>query len=84
MNGLVLGVPQALLYLKKMEDRVVSFVTRNCSVSAERFRELMLNNEELVSDFGTILDGESAVNEGLIDCIGSLGDALDYLDSTEV
>ena len=84
MNGVVLGVPQALLYLKKMEERVVSFVTRNCSIGAERFRELMLNNDELVSDFGTILDGEGAVNEGLIDCIGSLGDALDYLDSTEV
>lgn len=84
MNGVVLGVPQTLLYLKKMEERVVDFITRNCNVSAERFREMMLNNQELVSDFGTILDGESAVREGLIDCIGSLGDALDYLDSTEV
>lgn len=81
MNGVVLGVPQTLLYLKKMEERVVDFVTRNCSVSAERFREMMLNNQELVSDFGTILDGESAVSEGIIDCIGSLGDALDFLES---
>ncbi len=84
MNGVVLGVPQTLLYLKKMEERVVDFITRNCSITAERFREMMLNNQELVSDFGTILDGSGAVNEGLIDCIGSLGDALDFLGSTEV
>ncbi len=79
MNGLILGVPQALLYLKKMEDRVVSFITRNSHISEERFKELMLNNEELVSDFGTILNGEQAVDEGLIDSIGSLSDAISFL-----
>lgn len=86
MNGLVLGVPQTLLYLKRMEERVVDFVTRNSNVSSDRFREMMLNNQELVNDFGTILDGESAVEEGLINCIGNLADALEYLynNSTEV
>ncbi len=79
MNGLILGVPQALLYLKKMEDRVVSFITRNSHITEERFKELMLNNEELVSDFGTILNGEQAVKEGLIDSIGSLSDAISFL-----
>lgn len=86
MNGLILGVPQTLLYLKRMEERVVDFVTRNSNVSPDRFREMMLNNQELVNDFGTILDGESAVEEGLINCIGNLADALEYLynNSTEV
>lgn len=79
MNGLILGVPQALLYLKKMEDRVVSFITRNSHITEERFKELMLNNEELVSDFGTILNGEQAVKEGLVDSIGSLSDAISFL-----
>ena len=79
MNGLFIGVPQTLLYLKKTEERVVNFVTRNSSISARRFRELMLNNDELVSDFGTSLDGEAAVKEGLIDEIGGLADALGYL-----
>lgn len=81
MNGVVMGVPQTLLYLKKMEERVINFITRNCSISADRFREMMLNNEELVSDFGTVLDGESAVNEGLIDSIGGLSDALEYFNN---
>ncbi len=80
MNGLILGVPQTLVYLKKMEERVIDFITRNSAISAERFKELMLNNEELVSDFGTILNGKQAVEEGLIDYIGSLSDALDCLE----
>lgn len=79
MNGLILGVPQTLVYLKKMEERVVDFIVRNSSVSGERFRQLMLNNNELVSDFGTVLNGEQAVNEGIIDCVGGLSDALDVL-----
>ena len=79
MNGVVLGVPQTLVYLKKMEDRVVNFITRHTEISRERFRELMLNTDELVSDFGTVLDGESAVKEGIIDQMGSLSDALSFL-----
>lgn len=80
MNGLIIGVPQSLLYLKKMEERVLEFVTRNSKISAERFKELMLNNEQLVTDFGTVLDGTEAVGEGLIDEIGGLSDALGYID----
>lgn len=79
MNGVVIGVPQTLLYLKKMEARVVDFVTRNSHISAERFRQMMLNNNELVSDFGTILDGKQAVEEGLIDQIGGIADAIEFL-----
>ena len=79
MNGLILGVPQTLVYLKKMEERVVDFIVRNSCVSGERFRRLMLNNSELVSDFGTVLNGEQAVKEGLIDCVGGLSDALQSL-----
>ena len=77
MNGLVLGVPQTMTYLIKMEERVVGFIERNSKISAERFRELMLNSDELISDFGTVLLGEEAVKEGLIDKVGSLSDALE-------
>lgn len=81
MTGVVVGVPQTLVYLKKMESRVIDFVTRNSKISAERFKEMMLNSNELVSDFGTVLDGKQAVSEGLIDCIGGLADAIDFLTS---
>ncbi len=80
MNGVIIGVPQSLLYLKKMEERVIDFVTRNSQIKAERFKELMLNNEELVNDFGTVLSGEDAVKEGLINEIGGLSSALDCLE----
>ncbi len=79
MNGLVLGVPQTLVYLNKMEERVVEFVTRNSKITAHRFKEMMLNSKELITDFGTILNGVQAVEEGLIDQVGSLSDALDCL-----
>ena len=79
MNGLVLGVPQTLSYFDKMQERIVRFVTANSGISANRFRELMMDTGELVLDVGTVLDGESAVKEGLIDELGGLSDALDYL-----
>lgn len=79
MNGLVLGVQQTLSYFDKMQDRIVNFVTRNSCITEKRFRHLLLQTGELVMDVGTVLDGEDAVNEGLIDSLGGLGDAIDCL-----
>ena len=81
MNGLVLGVPQTLSYFDKMQERIVSFVSQNSAIKPERFREFMLATGELIMDVGTVLDGETAVKEGLIDNIGNLKDALSYLYS---
>lgn len=81
MNGLVLGVPQTLSYFDKMQERIVSFVSQNSNIEPDRFRQLMLATGELVMDVGTVLDGETAVKEGLIDNIGNLKDALSYLYS---
>lgn len=79
MNGLVLGIPQTLSYFDKMQERIVKFVTKNTQMPPERFRELMMQTGELVMDVGTVLDGEAAVNEGLIDSLGGLSDAIDCL-----
>lgn len=81
MNGLVLGVPQTLSYFDKMQERIVNFVSSNSNISSDRFRELVMATGELVMDVGTILDGENAVKEGLIDAIGNLKDAMAYLYS---
>lgn len=80
MNGLVLGVPQTLSYFEKMQDRIVNFVANNSKISDEDFRKLMLKTGELVMDVGTVLDGEGAVQSGLIDEMGGLSDALDFLN----
>ncbi len=79
MSGLVLGVPQTLSYFDRMQDRITRFVTENSSVSEEKFRELMMNTGELVTDVGTVLDGEAAVDCGLIDSLGGLSDAISAL-----
>lgn len=79
MNGLVLGIPQTLSYFDKMQDRIVRFVTKNSRIPEKRFRELMMQTGELVMDVGTVLDGDQAVAEGLIDHAGGLSDAIESL-----
>lgn len=79
MNGLVLGVPQTLSYFDKMQDRIVNFVTANSGISEENFRSLMMQTGELVMDVGTVVDGEKAVELGLIDRLGGLSDAIECL-----
>ncbi len=79
MNGLVLGVPQTLSYFDKMQERIVRFVCDNSAIKPERFRELMMSTGELVMAVGSVIDGEQAVKEGLIDRLGGLSEAIDCL-----
>lgn len=79
MNGMMLGVPQTMNYFEKMQDRITRFVTKNSHIKPERFKELMMERDELVLDIGTVLDGKAAVEEGLIDNCGSLSDAVKRL-----
>lgn len=81
MNGVVLGVPQTLSYFDKMQERIVRFVTENSKVSADTFRNMIMNTGELVMDVGTVLDGQQAVEIGLIDHLGGLADAITCLYS---
>lgn len=78
-NGLVLGVPQTMKFFEAMQERITGFVCRNSKISPERYTELMLNTGELTLDMGTVLDGEAAVSEGLIDSLGGLSDAIECL-----
>ena len=81
MNGTVLGVPQTLSYFEKMQDRIVRFIESNSRITADEFRELMMKTGELIRDVGTVLDGEDAVECGLIDELGGLSDALGFLEN---
>lgn len=78
-NGLVLGVPQAFTHFQRMQERIVDFVCRHSHMTEERFAQLCMNTGELATDIGTVLDGAEAVQEGLIDRLGSLQEALDTL-----
>jgi ATP-dependent protease ClpP protease subunit len=79
MNGLTLGVPQTLDYFERMQKRITKFVTAHSNISAERLMELSMNTQELVLDIGSVLEGMDAVQEGLIDSIGNLSDAIECL-----
>lgn len=79
MSGLVVGVPQTYSYFEKMQDRIVKFVTTNSDVKEDYFRKMLHNTTELATDVGTVLNGEEAVECGLIDSIGSLSDAINCL-----
>ena len=78
-TGLTLGVPQTFEYFQRMQDRITTFVAENSDISKERYNQLVLNTGELVMDIGTILEGEEAVSEGLIDEVGTVSDAIDCL-----
>ncbi len=88
MNGMMLGVPQSFDYIAKIQDRIISFVTRNSRIPEDRFRELMTNTKELATDVGTVISGAQAVEMGLIDQTGSLSDAIsalyDLIETTPV
>lgn len=79
MSGMMIGVPQTFEHFRRMQDRITNFVTSNSDISYDRFIELCMNTRELVTDVGTVLDGEKAVKEGLIDNVGSLCDAMSCL-----
>lgn len=80
-SGLVLGVPQSFDALRRMQDRITSFVTANSKITKEKFTELAMRTDEIATDVGTVVDGEEAVRLGLIDEVGSLSRALDELHS---
>lgn len=79
MNGLMLGIPQTLSYFERMQERITGFVCKNSHISPKRYKELMMEKDELVLDVGSVLDGEAAVKEGLIDSLGGLTDAVQCL-----
>lgn len=80
LTGLVIGVSQSFEYLEKMQERVIRFVTKHSRISESKFRELMLKTGELARDIGTTVVGRDAVEYGLIDEIGGLGQAIDKLN----
>ncbi|MDO4816317.1 MAG: ATP-dependent Clp protease proteolytic subunit [Bacillota bacterium] len=81
LNGVVIGAPQTYNYLSRIQDRIVSFVINHSDISEEKYRALMTQTDELANDVGSIIYGEEAVACGLIDSVGTLSDALQYLHS---
>lgn len=81
MSGTVIGVAQTFEYFDQIQERIVEFVAANSGISADRFRELMLDTGKLAKDVGTILVGKQAVEEAIIDEVGGLKEAMAKLYS---
>ncbi|MBR7165422.1 MAG: ATP-dependent Clp protease proteolytic subunit [Clostridia bacterium] len=79
MTGLVLGVPQSFEYLRRMQDRICDFITTHSAVSRRELDALMAGQHHMATDIGTILCGAEAVAAGLVETVGSFGDAMDAL-----
>lgn len=79
INGLVIGVPQTFNYFDEMQKRIIGFICGHSKAKPEKIRELMMRPDELATDVGTIIDGDEAVNYGIIDKVGGLSDAISAL-----
>lgn len=78
-NGFVIGVPQSFYYFDKMQERILDFITSHSNAQKETLRSLMMDTDELANDVGSIVDGKRAVEIGLIDRLGGLGNAISEL-----
>ncbi len=78
-NGMFIGVIQSFKNMEKTQDRIVDFIVRHSKISKKRLEELMLDPAQLVKDVGTLLEGEEAVKEGIIDEVGGISQALKKL-----
>ncbi|MGN1095919.1 MAG: ClpP family protease [Eubacteriales bacterium] len=79
ITGTVLGVYQSFDYLSRMQKRVTEFITSHSSISEEKLTELITSTRDMTNDIGTVIDGKTAVECGLIDELGGLSPALNAL-----
>lgn len=76
MNGMVIGAQPTYDYFKQMQDRILHFIAKHSNAQEDRLEKLMMNTGMLTKDLGTILVGEEAVKEGLIDAVGGINQAF--------
>ena len=78
-SGTILGVPQAFAGLEKMQNRISRFIVGHSGITEEALSRLTFRTDEMATDVGTIIDGNEAVDCGLIDEIGGLHQAISWL-----
>ena len=76
MNGMVIGAQQTYDYFKQMQDRILHFISTHSNADEKRLEEMMMYTGILTKDLGTILVGEEAVKEGLIQEVGGIHQAF--------
>lgn len=79
MNGMVIGAPQTFNYFRDVQNRIIQFICKHCRIKQSRLEELMMETQMLTKDVGSVLEGEEAVKEGIIDEIGGISQAVQKL-----
>ena len=80
-SGMFIGVAQSYRNIEKIQDRITGFIAAHSDTTQERLEELMLDTSQLVKDVGTLLEGEDAVREGIIDEVGGIHEAFEKIYS---
>ncbi len=79
MSGTVIGTPATFDYFKSIQDRITGFVVLHSDITQKEFEKLMMETKILTKDVGSVLDGEGAVKNGIINEVGGLKEAMDKL-----
>ncbi len=79
ISGTVVGVPQTYYYFEQMQQRIIDFVCTHSKMSEETMKSLLMRTDQIATDVGSIIDGNEAVELGLIDEAGGLSAALSAL-----
>lgn len=80
-TGMFIGVIQSYRNMEKTQDRIIRFIAAHSQITQERLEALMLDSSQLVKDVGTLLEGDEAVKEGMINEVGGISAALKKLYS---
>ena len=80
MNGTIIGAPQTFDYFRLIQDRIVNFISSHSHIEKKTLENMMMNTGILTKDLGTILVGEEAVQQGLIDEVGGISTAFKKLE----
>lgn len=81
LSGTVIGVSQMFHYFERTQERILQFITEHSRMDRDTLLKLMLETKELTGDVGSVVYGREAVELGLIDRVGGLGEALECLHS---
>lgn len=79
ITGTILGAPQTYYQFYQMQERIVAFICKHSGIKKDTFEKMMLAKDTMAKDLGTILVGEQAVKANLINQVGGLKNAIDYL-----
>lgn len=82
-NGMVITAQPTFEYMKKTQERVVSFIEEHSCAGREKILSLINCTDNMANDVGTILFGKEAVEAGLIDETGGISSAIKKLRSVD-